>query len=686
MSKNISLAETSSLLGVTKTTIRNWDKTGRLKSIRNQKNNYREYAFDDVIRLKNEISKSNYNESGLKNLISKINNTIRDNESSGEILWRFDEISKIFLVIISGAYQDNETDFVGGNKKQFSEYIRKQYKNISSKVFKGGSNKFQKIFLKDETIFKIGNHLKTIPKDELNFDTLGIIYQELIKSTFDKNENQQFFTPHQIVKFMVDFYVGQSFKKVCDPASGTGGFLVEFLKSKSKYKYIKGFEIDERLAWITSINMHLMGAKNAISQHIFDGGILGNIPTEERSKYDLILTNPPFGSNLTEKKYLNSFVLGKKKSSRRRGILFIERCWELLKDKGSMAIVVDEGILNQPSTSDVRKFILDNFEIRAIISLPETAFMPYATVKSSILFLEKTKKPKQKNTFFASVNNIGRKNNGDDDIVFDDNFSPSLNNELPIIMDMFLKKKKVAKNDVCYWSEIERIPNDSDFEPILDFKFNHPSKKQSEEILKTSKYKIFKLSELCEEIKNTSLISKEFPDTIIQYTSLSSIESRTGKAVQIPTISNSIKSAVKRYEPGDIVFSKMRPSLRKCSLMLFKEGGYISPECSVLRVKKENGKNIIDPNLLCILLRSDFIFGQINHLVKGIGRPRINLKDLMSIKIPKPSAKEQKIITNKYIKKLKKTRSALKKAETIIFEAKNYEQVALKELEREISG
>src|SRR5690606_38473071 len=109
----------------------------------------------------------------------------------------------------------------------------------------------------------------------------------------------------------------------------------------------------------------------------------------------------------------------------------------------------------------------------------------------------------------------------------------------------------------------------------------------------------------------------------------------TGRAVQEPTAANSLKSAVKRYEPGDILFAKMRPNLRKVSLMNFDEGGYASPECMVLRpVLNAEGTPLVDPVTLAALLRSDLIYGQITHLIAGIGRPRLNGSSLKRARIP----------------------------------------------------
>ena len=81
--------------------------------------------------------------------------------------------------------------------------------------------------------------------------------------------------------------------------------------------------------------------------------------------------------------------LGRGRQSRRRGILFIERCWELLRPGGLLAIIIDEGVLNLSHADDVRSYVLQHFDIGAVVSLPESAFQPYASVNASILLMRK---------------------------------------------------------------------------------------------------------------------------------------------------------------------------------------------------------------------------------------------------------------------------------------------------------
>ena len=238
--------------------------------------------------------------------------------------------------------------------------------------------------------------------------------------TFDKNDNQQFFTPPTIVKFMVDMMTGHLKGDVCDPAAGTGGFLIEVLKSGAPVSSLTALEVDERLAWATEMNLFIHGASNARSHWLPNAGSLGTGAERFFGKFNAIVTNPRFGSDVADAAVLSTHALGKERSSRRRGILFLERCFYLLKDGGMLAIIIDEGVLNLPSAEDVRYFITNHFEVHSIVSLPESAFMPYATVNTSILFLKKTRCGSSRSypTFFARADRVGRKGNGDDDYTY----------------------------------------------------------------------------------------------------------------------------------------------------------------------------------------------------------------------------------------------------------------------------
>ncbi|MBK7333893.1 MAG: SAM-dependent DNA methyltransferase [Betaproteobacteria bacterium] len=247
----------------------------------------------------------------------------------------------------------------------------------------------------------------------------------------------------------------------------------------------------------------------------------------------------------------------------------------MLREGGHIAIVIDEGVLNLPSTQDVRSYIVSRFDILGIVSLPETAFMPYANVNASILFLRKhTAGHRSQQSFFGKAENIGRKSNGDDDVIYDERGVAKPNSDLPQILELWdahLNGRSISPSETAFVTNVvENLQGDESLR--LDFRYHHPSRGVSKVLLENAKYPILTLSDICEERNDSIIPSTEMQDQVILYTGLADIESRTGVAQQVPTPTASLKSAVKRYEPKDIVFARMRPNLRKVALMEFSEG------------------------------------------------------------------------------------------------------------------
>lgn len=167
-----------------------------------------------------------------------------------------------------------------------------------------------------------------------------------------------------------------------------------------------GIEINDEIARVAKMNMivHDDGHTNIISFDALDNIEKMNDHSRGFAKdyFDLILTNPPFGSNvsLAEKPYLSGFELGntydkngkaKPRKNQSSEILFIERIWQFLKPMtGKAAIVLPDGILTNSSLQYVRDFILERFQVLAIVSLPQCAFSHFgAGVKTSIIFVRK---------------------------------------------------------------------------------------------------------------------------------------------------------------------------------------------------------------------------------------------------------------------------------------------------------
>src|SRR5690606_12373226 len=321
-------------------------------------------------------------------------------------------------------------------------------------------------------------------------DIKGVAFERFLGRTF-RGEIGQFFTPRTIVEFMVQMVDPKEGEIVCDPASGSGGFLIRVFeivrekiladvdreynefkvqvendkslseadrakKLQEKYnelqelidqkregsrlwnlsnRCIYGTDANDRMARTSKMNMIMHGDGHG-GVHHHDGFL--NVNGIFEGRFDIILTNPPFGANVeptdrvleadiqvnpdAEQRYLREygelyceardrvkaalnkpiaslFELPKSdKAKIKTEVLFIERCLDLLKPGGRMGIVLPEGVFNNPSLAYVREFTEDRAFIRAVVSLPQETFVSSgASVKCSLLFLQKfTEEEKRK--------------------------------------------------------------------------------------------------------------------------------------------------------------------------------------------------------------------------------------------------------------------------------------------------
>lgn len=299
----------------------------------------------------------------------------------------------------------------------------------------------------DASLRTVVSHLESIDLSNTELDTKGLAF-EMFMGGFFKGDAGQYFTPREVVTFAVEMMQPTSDDLVIDPACGSGGFLLYALEAvrreASEYytegtpehdrhwhdfaqKNLFGIEINDEIARVAKMNMilHDDGHTNVIGHDALariDRLVEANRGFK-RGSFDLVLTNPPFGAQYekTQHHHLDEYELGnqtnsKGKTSPRRmqktDVLFIERVWEFLKANGRAAMVLPDGTLTNSSLQYARDFMLERFQLLAVVSLPQTAFAHYgAGVKSSVVFLRKRaegEKPRDDEAvFMAAPEKIG---------------------------------------------------------------------------------------------------------------------------------------------------------------------------------------------------------------------------------------------------------------------------------------
>lgn len=286
----------------------------------------------------------------------------------------------------------------------------------------------ESIKVDDRVLRTVVSHIEAINLNKTDLDVKGVAFEQFMDGFF-KGDFGQYFTPRPIIEFCVKMMKPENDWNVLDPACGSGGFLLhalDYMRNQAgdyydkgtvdyfKYwhdfasKHLFGIEINDEIARVAKMNMivHDDGHTNVISHDALDSIDKMNSHNRgfKKDRFDLILTNPPFGStiNKTEKPYLSSYELGKTKNAKGKEknrdrqsseVLFIERIWEFLKaGTGKAAIVLPDGILTNSSSQYVRDFILEKFQLLAVVSLPQCAFAHFgAGVKASIIFVRKRK-------------------------------------------------------------------------------------------------------------------------------------------------------------------------------------------------------------------------------------------------------------------------------------------------------
>lgn len=317
----------------------------------------------------------------------------------------------------------------------------------------------ENIKVDDNVIRTIVSHLESINLNKTDLDTKGLAFEQFMDGFF-KGDFGQYFTPREIIEFAVAMMKPTHEDIVIDPACGSGGFLLYALdavrREADEYydknsgdhfkhwhdfaeKRLFGIEINEEITRVAKMNMilHDDGHTNVIGEDALESieKLAKNNSGFTENRFTLVLTNPPFGSMIKqdEKPYLESYHLanishtvkksaksdpkaGKKaikaKTSVKTEILFCERVYRFLKPGGRAAIILPDGILTNSSLQGVRDWLLESFQLLAVVSLPQTAFSHFgAGVKASLVFLRKRKVNEQASDeeaiFMAVAENIG---------------------------------------------------------------------------------------------------------------------------------------------------------------------------------------------------------------------------------------------------------------------------------------
>ena len=234
-------------------------------------------------------------------------------------------------------------------------------------------------------------------------DVRGDIYEYLLSKIATAGVNGQFRTPRHIISMMVELTDPKADDVICDPACGTAGFLVsagEYLKERRKEEIFfnrekkehymnhmfHGFDMDRTMLRIGAMNMMTHGIDNPFIE--YRDSLSDQNP--DREKYSLILANPPFKGSLDAD--IVSTDLLKLCKTKKTELLFLALFLKMLKVGGRCACIVPDGVLfgSSKAHKDIRREIVENNRLEAVISMPSGVFKPYAGVSTAVLVFTKT--------------------------------------------------------------------------------------------------------------------------------------------------------------------------------------------------------------------------------------------------------------------------------------------------------
>lgn len=236
-----------------------------------------------------------------------------------------------------------------------------------------------------------------------NADTRGDIYEYLLSKLATAGVNGQFRTPRHIIKMMVELMDPKPNEVICDPACGTSGFLVaasEYLRENKKEEVLfdrlnkehfmnhmfHGFDMDRTMLRIGAMNMMTHGVDNPFIE--YRDSLTDQNPDKE--KYSLILANPPFKGSLDYDTVSPDLL--KVCKTKKTELLFLALFLRMLKTGGRCACIVPDGVLFGSSKAHkaIRKALVEENRLEAVISMPSGVFKPYAGVSTAILIFTKT--------------------------------------------------------------------------------------------------------------------------------------------------------------------------------------------------------------------------------------------------------------------------------------------------------
>jgi type I restriction enzyme M protein len=384
----------------------------------------------------------------------------------------------------------DELDTAPADIPTFRTFVEEPSENVKERIlgiFEQVKTEYTDVFrpndtisLDDESLSYVVGELQNYELTAASRDAIGEAFEVFIGPAV-RGEEGQFFTPRNVVELMVELLDPNPGELIVDPACGSGGFLVVTLEHiwrkieaeavKKRWKpaqlerqkrevamrCIRGVDKDGFLTRLAKAYMAIIGdgrggihCEDALAQPT-----TWNAQAQSQvrmGEFDIVITNPPFGSKIkvTGTHKLAQYKLAHKwKIPRKEGkdwemtdvlltdqppqILFIERCTQLLRAGGRLAIILPESIFGMPVYGYVVKWLFENYKLQAFISLPEEVFQPWTHAKTCVVILENSRPDENDIIEMAIADWCGHDSRGNPTLRYDENGNAFLLDDLPKI-------------------------------------------------------------------------------------------------------------------------------------------------------------------------------------------------------------------------------------------------------------
>lgn len=276
--------------------------------------------------------------------------------------------------------------------------------------------------------------------DLSGLDVQGDLYEYMLDKLATSGKNGQFRTPAQIRNMMVRLIEPTPDSKICDPACGTAGFLIssaEFIRSRYENvmtseqwdhfagDMFSGFDMDKTMLRISAMNLMLHSITTPTIEYRDSVSKTNDIAEE----YDIILANPPFSGTIDKEGVSDD--LKRVCNTTKTELLFIALFLRMLKKGGRCACIVPDGVLfgTTKAHQSLRKELIENHKLQAVISMPSGVFKPYSGVSTAVLVFTKTGAGGTDKVWFYDMKADG--------FSLDDKRNPVAENDIPDILARF---------------------------------------------------------------------------------------------------------------------------------------------------------------------------------------------------------------------------------------------------------